>query len=74
MKYISKHNTSFFKKLTTGHEYVIKWREPSGHQYSYIGHIIYDVTTDEDMNVYCSYSNEKSIRRDFEFERLDIDD
>lgn len=68
-KYINKTMNG----LTKGHEYVIMFREPSKKIYTYECHIIFDVTKQEEMDKWIPYASEKSIERNWKYDRLEME-
>lgn len=68
-KYINKTMNG----LTKNHEYVIMLKEPSKRIYVYDCHIIFDATKKEEMDMWISYASEKSIKRNWEYDKLEFE-
>lgn len=68
-KYIGKTN----KWLKHNNEYIVKFTEPKGHCYVYDCHIIFDIKEQEDMDVFLNYASEISIKQNWEYNRLELD-
>lgn len=70
VKYINKSMNG----LINGHEYVVRVFEPKGHNYTYEVNFIFDITTQEEMDKVMNYASEVSLRQNFKFDRLELED
>ena len=68
----AKYKNKSRNGLKNGHEYVIKFSKTSG-QYVYDCNIIYDVTEKEKMDLLVNYGSEISIKNNWEFDKLELD-
>ena len=59
--------------LIETHEYIVQFGKPPG-QYVYDCHIIFDVTTQEEMDLTLNFASEISIRNNFVFDKLEIEE
>lgn len=59
--------------LKNSHEYIINITKPSGHYYVYDCHVIFDVTEQEEMDILLNFASEISLRNNFEFDKLELD-
>lgn len=59
--------------LKNSHEYIVNITKPSGHYYVYDCHVIFDVTEQEEMDILLNFASEISLRNNFEFDKLELD-
>lgn len=69
----AKYKNKSRNGLKNGHEYIIKISKPTGHYYVYDCHVIFDVTQQEEMNLWMNYASEISIKNNWEFDKLELD-
>ena len=69
----AKYKNKSRNGLKNGHEYIIQISKPTGHYYVYDCHIIFDVTKQEEMNLWMNYASEISIKNNWEFDKLELD-
>ena len=69
----AKYKNKSRNGLRKGHEYIIKISKPTGHYYVYDCHVIFDVTRQEEINLWINYASEISIKNNWEFEKLELD-
>ena len=69
----AKYKNKSRNGLKNGHEYIIKIFKPTGHYYVYDCHVIFDVTKQEEMNLWINYASEISIKNNWEFDKLELD-
>lgn len=69
----AKYKNKSRNGLRNGHEYIIQISKPTGHYYVYDCHVIFDVTKQEEMNLWMNYASEISIKNNWEFDKLEID-
>lgn len=58
--------------LKNGHKYEVKFSKPHG-LYCYVAHFIYDDTEKEEMDKTFTFASEISLKRLFEFDKLEMD-
>lgn len=59
--------------LKNSHEYIVNITKPSSHYYVYDCHVIFDVTGQEEMDILLNFASEISLRNNFEFDKLELD-
>ena len=69
----AKYKNKSRNGLRNGHEYIIQISKPTGHYYVYDCHVIFDVTKQEEMNLWIYYVSEISIKNNWEFDKLELD-
>lgn len=69
----AKYKNKSRNGLKNGHEYIIQISKPTGHYYVYDCHVIFDVTKQEEMNLWINYASEISIKNNWEFDKLELD-
>ena len=69
----AKYKNKSRNGLKNGHEYIVNITKPTGHYYVYDCHIIFDVTKHEEMNLWMNYASEISIKNNWEFDKLELD-
>lgn len=69
----AKYKNKSRNGLRNGHEYIIKISKPTGHYYVYDCHVIFDVTRQEEMDLWTNYASEISIKNNWEFDKLELD-
>ena len=69
----AKYKNKSRNGLKNEHKYVITFAKPTGHYYVYDCHVIFDITTNEEMDLCISYASEISIRNNWEFDKLELD-
>ena len=69
----AKYKNKSRNGLKNGHEYIIQISKPTGHYYVYDCHVIFDVTKQEEMNLWMNYASEISIKNNWEFDKLELD-
>ena len=69
----AKYKNKSRNGLRNGHEYIIQRSKPTGHYYVYDCHVIFDVTKQEEMNLWMNYASEISIKNNWEFDKLELD-
>ena len=69
----AKYKNKSRNGLRNGHEYIIKISKPTGNYYVYDCHVIFDVTKKEEMNLWINYASEMSIKNNWEFDKLELD-
>ena len=69
----AKYKNKSRNGLRNGHEYIIQISKPTGHYYVYDCHVIFDVTRQEEMNLWMNYASEISIKNNWEFDKLELD-
>lgn len=69
----AKYQNKTMNGLTKGHEYIIMLREPSKKIYVYDCHIIFNVTKQEEMDMWMPYASEKSIQRNWKYSKLEFE-
>ena len=69
----AKYKNKSRNGLRNGHEYIIKISKPTGHYYVYDCHIIFDVTKQEEMDLWINYASEISVKNNWEFDKLELD-
>ena len=60
--------------LTNNHEYVVKIYPPKHGIYVYNVHFLYDSTTQEEMDLIMNYASMISIKHNFDFKELELED
>ena len=73
VKMQAKYKNKSRNGLKNGHEYIIQISKPTGHYYVYDCHVIFDVTKQEEMNLWMNYASEISIKNNWEFDKLELD-
>lgn len=68
----AKYKNKSRNGLIHGHEYVVMFTKPKG-QYVYDCHVIFDVTKQEEMDLWINYGSEVSIKNNWEFDKLELD-
>ena len=68
-----EHKNTWRNRLRNGHEYIIKISKPTGHYYVYDCHVIFDVTEQEEIDILLNFASEISLRNNFEFDKLELD-
>ena len=68
----AKYKNKSRNGLKNGHKYVVTFAKPTG-QYVYDCHVIFDATKNEEMDLWINYASEVSIRNNWEFDKLEID-
>ena len=69
----AKYKNKSRNGLRNGHEYIIQISKPTGHYYVYDCHVIFDTTKQEEMNLWINYASEISIKNNWEFDKLELD-
>ena len=69
----AKYKNKSRNGLRNGHEYIIQISKPTGHYYVYDCHVIFDVTKQEEMNLWINYASEISIKNNWAFDKLELD-
>ena len=69
----AKYKNKSRNGLKNGHEYIIQISKPTGHYYVYDCHVIFDVTKQEEMNLWINYASEISVKNNWEFDKLELD-
>ena len=69
----AKYKNKSRNGLRNGHEYIIKISQPTGHYYVYDCHVIFDVTKQEELDILLNFASEISLRNNFEFDKLELD-
>ena len=69
----AKYKNKSRNGLRNGHEYIIQISKPTGHYYVYDCHVIFDDTKQEEMNLWMNYASEISIKNNWEFDKLELD-
>ena len=69
----AKYKNKSRNGLRNGHEYIIQISKPTRHYYVYDCHVIFDVTKQEEMNLWINYASEISIKNNWEFDKLELD-
>ena len=70
IKYIQKTKNN----LINNHEYVVKIYPPKNKIYVYTIHFLYDITAQEEMDLEMNYASKISIRYNFDFDELEIEE
>lgn len=60
--------------LTNNHEYVVKVFPPKNKVYVYNIQFLYDATTQEEMDLVIPYASIISIKHNFDFKEMEIED
>lgn len=68
----AKYKNKSRNGLKNGHEYVVKFTKPTG-QYIYDCNVVFDITTQEEMDLVINYASEISIKNNWEFDKLELD-
>lgn len=68
-KYVNKNMNGLTKK----HNYELYFKKGSGRDYGYYCHIAYDLTSEEEIDKYLVYSSLISLKNNWEFEKLELD-
>lgn len=69
----AKYKNKSRNGLRNGHKYIIKISKPTGHYYVYDCHVIFDVARQEEMDILLNFASEISLRNNFEFDKLELD-
>ena len=69
----AKYKNKSRNGLRNRHEYIIQISKPTGHYYVYDCHVIFDVTKQEEMNLWINYASEISIKNNWKFDKLELD-
>lgn len=69
----AKYKNKSRNGLKNNHEYIVNITKPSGHYYVYDCYVIFDVTEQEEMDIVLNFASEISLRNNFEFEKLELD-
>ena len=70
LKYIQKTKNG----LTNNHEYVVKIFPPKNKIYVYTIQFLYDITDQEEMNLELNYASQISIKHNFSFKELELEE
>lgn len=70
LKYIQKTKNG----LTNNHEYVVNIFPPKNKIYVYTIHFLYDITAQEEMDLEMNYASKISIKHNFDFKELEIEE
>lgn len=70
VKYINKSMYGIDKD----NEYIVLFKEPSKGIYTYTAHFIYNVTKQEEMDLFMPYASMKSIERNFKYKKWEIEE
>ena len=70
LKYIQKTRNG----LTNGHEYVAKVFPPKNKIYCYTIQFLYDITEQEEMDLVLEYASQISIKHNFQFDKLELEE
>lgn len=60
--------------LINNHEYVIKIFPPKNKIYVYTIQFLYDITAQEEMDLELTYASQISIKHNFDFNKLEIEE
>lgn len=60
--------------LVNNHEYVVKIYPPKNRIYVYNIQFLYDITSQEEMDIYMPYASMISIKNNFDFKELELED
>ena len=60
--------------LINNHEYVIKIYPPKNKVYVYTIHFLFDITEHEEMDLELTYASQISIKHNFEYDKLEIEE
>lgn len=60
--------------LINNHEYVVKIYPPKNKIYVYSIEFLYDITAQEEMNLIINYASMISIRHNFDFDELELEE
>ena len=60
--------------LINNHEYVVKIYPPKNKVYVYIIHFLFDITKHEEMDLELTYASQISIKHNFEYDKLEIEE
>lgn len=69
----AKYKNKSRNGLNNGHEYVVNFTKPTG-QYIYDCNIVFDITTQEEMDIVINYGSEISIKNNWSIDRLELED
>lgn len=70
LKYIQKTKNG----LTNNHEYVVKIFPPKNKIYVYTIQFLYDITEQEEMDITLNYASQISIKHNFTFDKLELEE
>ena len=70
LKYIQKTRNG----LINNHEYVVKIYPPKNKIYVYTIQFLYDITTQEEMDLVMNYASMISIKHNFDFDKLEMEE
>lgn len=70
LKYIQKTRNG----LTNGHSYVVKIFPPKNKVYVYNIQFLYDITSQEEMDLTLNYASKISIKHNFDFKELELEE
>lgn len=68
----AKYKNKSRNGLKNKHEYIVEFTKPTG-SYVYNCHVIFDITKQEEMDILLNFASEISLRNNFEFEKLELD-
>ena len=67
-----KYKQKSMNGLKNNHTYIVEFSKPK-REYTYLAHIIFDVTDKEEMDKYMNYASQISIKRYWELDKVEID-
>ena len=70
LKYIGRTRNG----LKNNHSYVVKIFPPATRKYVYDIHFIYDITDQEEIDLIMNYASMISIKHNFKFDKLELED
>ena len=70
LKYINRSKNG----LKNNHEYVVKIFPPKNKLYVYTVQFLFDITEQEEMNLVLEYASQISLKHNFQFNNLELED
>lgn len=70
LKYIQKT----LNGLKNNHSYVVKIFPPKNKIYVYTVQFLYDITDQEEMDLVLEYASQISLKHNFQFDKLELED
>ena len=70
IKYINRSRNG----LQNNHSYVVKIFPPKNKIYVYTIQFLYDITDQEEMNLVLEYASQISLKHNFQFDNLELED